>query len=435
MASGFDDPGGGLPPEETSGNEDMSPMVPGSGQRMDSSSLEKQHGLLTSLGHLSTMKEKISKYDYMNGLGASPILKMSQDQAVTFTPGTSTGAIKKTTISKGVDVSKGGGFCSSIRGQSKVSIEVDDLDRYGKVSNKENGNAEDDQDEDNEGNGAHGTEIQNGDTNSPESVNDRNWSQVTSGVNKGNLENCLVGTLQGIPNNRVTSLDMSELEIANLLVRKMKIPPEHIVGYCDNQKPFFKIHIIPAVDASRYKTTSAIMIRDNLKLLPMMEPTREVEVEVKWTFYNTPDKDVVDTLSLFGEVMSIRHATMSQEVDGQRYQVLEACKHIKKGMRVVKMIIHTPIPSYVMISNRRSKIFYSGQIKYCSRCYKPAMGKDRCKGKANASDCESKFEGGKVDFRDFWDKLVGDLKKGGEKIRELKMIQLKKTVLPWRYQI
>ena len=133
MASGFDDPGGGLPPEETSGNEDMSPMVPGSGQRMDSSSLEKQHGLLTSLGHLSTMKEKISKYDYMNGLGASPILKMSQDQAVTFTPGTSTGAIKKTTISKGVDVSKGGGFCSSIRGQSKVSIEVDDLDRFGKV--------------------------------------------------------------------------------------------------------------------------------------------------------------------------------------------------------------------------------------------------------------------------------------------------------------
>ena len=216
------------------------------------------------------------------------------------------------------------------------------------------------------------------------------------------------GTLQGLPSNIATDTNMSDLEVATLMVRKMQIPPHYIEAYDTSINKTLRIKFRRGIDPQKYMNTSAIMVRDNLKLLPMKEPTREMDVEIMWCSVDTPDQDIIATMELFGNVVSIRHATMSQEVNGQKHQILEDCKHIKKGNRIVKMLILRPIPSYIMIGTKRVKTKHEGQIQVCSRCYKWATGGDRCKGRGNARECQGN-RGEERDFRDFWDELVGKM--------------------------
>ena len=215
----------------------------------------------------------------------------------------------------------------------------------------------------------------------------------------------VTGRLKGIPNDEDARFSMSEIELARLLVNGLGIAPADIKAVDTSKHKILRIGFFKGVNTDKYLNSSAVKIREDLRLQPMRSTAREVEVEVQWTAPDTDDNSIKEMVGLFGKVLSIQHATFdSKEKNGQINQLLASLSHVKKGMRKVKLILERPIPMYCLLEGfGRCRVWYEGIKHQCARCLRPAFGRDRCRAKANANDCEHVYKTPRRSIEEFWE--------------------------------
>ena len=187
------------------------------------------------------------------------------------------------------------------------------------------------------------------------------------------------------------------------MFRKLGLKPNQVIGIESCNFEQIRIEVKQEVDVEKFQTSVAIQIRNGLKVKPMKELKRTTRVKVCWVRSDVPNKEVIDTLSLFGKVVGepqdlYFELTEEEERDSDLYGL----KGIKSGERAVEIELLKNIPSYVKIAGKRARIWYPGQTFYCGRCYKTFK---QCPGKADRREC-LRLKGKEKDFEEFWQDIL-----------------------------
>ena len=90
---------------------------------------------------------------------------------------------------------------------------------------------------------------------------------------------------------------------------------------------------------------------------------------MQWVPSELEDEKIMETMSLFGQVMKGPFQT-GFEVRDDAPELTQRLKNIKTNNRMLEMVISRNIPSYVKIGAFKIKVVYQGQDFTCARCYK-----------------------------------------------------------------
>ena len=199
------------------------------------------------------------------------------------------------------------------------------------------------------------------------------------------------------------SYNLSKKDRANLLFKRLKIPPQNVKSFeaCDFER--IRIEFKGDINIEKYKNSEAIAIRPGLKVQPLKEVKRTTRIKICWVeIGEEQDKQILETLKLFGRVEgNLEYLTYEVTEEEMADENLSHMKNIRNGERAVEIEIHQPIPSFVKIAGKRARIWHRGQNFTCSRCYKSFRS---CPGKADRKECK-KNNGQERDFEDFWKEI------------------------------
>ena len=180
-------------------------------------------------------------------------------------------------------------------------------------------------------------------------------------------------------------------EQAKLVYLKMKLPQAGVVkGVHLQNARLLRIQVPKDYDVEPHLLSSEVAIRNGITVLPMIERSRQVEIEVRMVGLNTTDEVIKDSLKYFGQVLGIQYLPikLTEAEMADPITRLMAGLENGRGERKVQMILQRNIPSYIIIDERKAKIHYPGQEYTCRRCF--LSYKAGCRGKGNVEDCESK---------------------------------------------
>ena len=198
--------------------------------------------------------------------------------------------------------------------------------------------------------------------------------------------------------------NLSKKERANLLFRRLKIPPANVRSFEACNFETIRIELQGDINVEKLKKAEAIQIRPGLKVQPSKELKRTTRVKVCWVeIGEEKDQAILDTLAMFGTVSGAPEYLTYELTDEEMTQEdVSNLRNIRSRERAVEIEIHQQIPSYVKIAGKRARVWYPGQNFTCGRCYKSFRS---CPGKADRAECKRK--GGKErDFEEFWEEVA-----------------------------
>ena len=87
----------------------------------------------------------------------------------------------------------------------------------------------------------------------------------------------------------------SKIKIVHLLCVKLKVPPEELLAI-DPYRFKIVIWLIPECNVQRYMTTTAMVLKENLRLELMKRIDRETWVKVYWLNMSNSHEEVIEAL-------------------------------------------------------------------------------------------------------------------------------------------
>ena len=328
-------------------------MIDGDGngkddKRNDSSSLEKQHGLLTSLGHLSTT---MGTADGAGGAGA-------------------------------------GGAWGGAKPKGGAQVQARSHGAHGQGRNTPAGAG---------GAWGGGGGRQNGPP-----VQTLSYANIMSKDIKFKFINCYLKRAK----SSETPFTLTMKEKARLIFVQLRLPREKgmVLGYCEQMTKCFRIVVNEKLQLDKYLPSHEIEIRKGLTIMSMKERKSETMVEVSRLSYETSDEEIVKSLSIFGKVKSIKRKEVvvtDKELEDPDIRLLSQLQ-IKTNIRNVEMDVFRNIPSFIPISGKKARIFYHGQEWSCKECLHSFK---KCPSNGNKDDCKQK-KNPKLSLEKLWSKIT-----------------------------
>ena len=147
-------------------------------------------------------------------------------------------------------------------------------------------------------------------------------------------------------------------ELANLIYNKLGFPKFGVIKQIDlSPMKSIRVRIAGNYPFEQHLNAEAIEIRDGLRMLPMKEFKRERIVKITRVPVETPDEEVVKTLSMFGEIVEKPKFSMMEIKETELDELTKLLSQIPTSDREVKMIIRKNIPSFVKIGEKKAKIW------------------------------------------------------------------------------
>ena len=201
-------------------------------------------------------------------------------------------------------------------------------------------------------------------------------------------------------------IHLSVAEQAKLVFVKMAFPHSGVVkGIQLKNARLLKIELPKDYDDEPHLLSYELSIRSGITVLPMIERSRQVEVEVRMIGLDTTDDSIKDSLKYFGEVLSIQplpiRLTDAELADPITRLMAELERG--KGERMVQMILNKNIPSFIIIDDKKAKIHFKGQEWTCKRCF--LSFKNGCRGRGVPETCEERGTP-LVPLKTLWDRWI-----------------------------
>ena len=180
---------------------------------------------------------------------------------------------------------------------------------------------------------------------------------------------------------------LEKVEIVELLVRKLKIPPKMIDAIDDsnvNNSNMMKLRVrlVPDCDPEKYMNVNALIVKPGLRLEPGKRVDYEVWVKIYRTSLDDSNAEILKVLESFGYPTSrMENITYGESTN----ELMNSVSHVKEPNRKIKMKLSKSIPNFIMMGNKKLFVRHSGQIRYCARCF---YTRENCPGKGEAKRCE-----------------------------------------------
>ncbi|XP_039442631.1 uncharacterized protein LOC120423036 [Culex pipiens pallens] len=119
--------------------------------------------------------------------------------------------------------------------------------------------------------------------------------------------------------------------------------------------------------AERHNLKHKVGCRGKLFRIPIFLEDNSIQVRVHDLPPHMPNEIIATHLEAYGEVNSIRREVWREYFPG-----------IPNGVRVVRMVLEKPIPSFIKVEEEVGYILYNQQVKTCRHCAKPLHHGKKC---------------------------------------------------------
>lgn len=141
------------------------------------------------------------------------------------------------------------------------------------------------------------------------------------------------------------------------------------------------------VEVESVKLAEEIVAKHNLKhtieleqmeyAIPLFTADNAVEVKVHDLPPRMPNDLIVKQLLGYGEVLSIKNGVWKEYFPGKA-----------NGIRIFRMKIRKPIPSYITVEGETAYVMYRNQIRTCKHCTRELHIGKTCGVQANRLQCQ-----------------------------------------------
>ena len=181
---------------------------------------------------------------------------------------------------------------------------------------------------------------------------------------------------------------LSNAEQAKFVFTKMAFPHSGVVKGIQLQNArLLRIELPKDYNEEPHLMSHELAVRRGITILPTIERSRQVEVEVRLIGLDTTDDHIREALGHFGEVLNIQSLPIrltDAELADPITRLMAGLEN-GKGERKVQMILNRNIPSYIIIGEKKARIHFNGQEYTCKRCF--LSFKNGCRGRGDKDLC------------------------------------------------